>query len=324
VLGADGRPMYAGSGNGSPRVPPGGSIGAGGVILDANGHPVLGADGQPVKLTDPRVPPGGSIGAGGIILDASGKPVLGADGRPITISTDPRVPPGGSIGEGGVILDAKGNPVLGEDGQPLIADVERSEVHLQSASALGSGQDKFARHGVVVPAGRMLTLSRIRARDVPNVDRRSLKANDLSDPYIIFSLLGEGGEQLDEVRTNHQNDQRNPDWLDVSLRLFVPNDKAAGPDEPTAPAQLRITLMDFNRRKKDVCIGVGEVSISVGNSKLKVEIESHVGCGALRPYIIFRCEATPQLFYEQVEWKRVVEEDDELMDSDDDEPAGSH
>jgi len=51
--------------------------------LDASGTPVMGADGKPLVVTDARVPPGGSIGAGGMILDASGKPVLGGDGKPL-------------------------------------------------------------------------------------------------------------------------------------------------------------------------------------------------------------------------------------------------
>ena len=35
---------------------------------------------------DPRIPPGGSIGPGGIILDANGNPVLGADGKPMYVA----------------------------------------------------------------------------------------------------------------------------------------------------------------------------------------------------------------------------------------------
>ena len=44
--------------------------------LDASGKPVPGADGKPLKAMDPRVPPGGSIGEGGVILDANGNPVI--------------------------------------------------------------------------------------------------------------------------------------------------------------------------------------------------------------------------------------------------------
>ena len=79
---------------------------------------MLGADGKPLRATDPRVPPGGSIGPGGVILDASGNPVLGADGKPLIAAggtggggAGPQVPPGGSIGPGGIILDANGKPV---------------------------------------------------------------------------------------------------------------------------------------------------------------------------------------------------------------------
>jgi hypothetical protein len=129
VLGADGQPMRIAV---PSSVPPGGSIGAGGIILDAGGKPLLGADGKPMVIAAPSsVPPGGSIGAGGIILDASGKPVLGADGKPKRVM-DPRVPPGGSIGAGGVILDQKGKPVLGADGQPMRIDTSAGKYRVLS------------------------------------------------------------------------------------------------------------------------------------------------------------------------------------------------
>ena len=63
-----------------PRVPPGGSIRADGVILDANGNPVLGADGKPLIASA-----GGSRGLAGdgssTDLDAFGLP-LGSDYGP--------------------------------------------------------------------------------------------------------------------------------------------------------------------------------------------------------------------------------------------------
>ena len=40
-----------------------------------------------MKATDPRVPKGGSVGEGGVILDASGNPVLGKDGKPMYVKT---------------------------------------------------------------------------------------------------------------------------------------------------------------------------------------------------------------------------------------------
>lgn len=83
-------------------IPPGGSIGPGGVVLDAYGNPVLDAYGNPLVLSDSRVPPGGSIGPGGIILDANGDPVLGSDGKPLYVlgqplSARPSRPPAGYL-----------------------------------------------------------------------------------------------------------------------------------------------------------------------------------------------------------------------------------
>lgn len=96
MLGDDGKPLVAKMpGGGGVVVPPGGSIGPGGVILDANGNPVLGADGKPMVATDPRVPAGGSIGEGGVILDANGNPVLDANGRPMRVNAIDNTPGAG-------------------------------------------------------------------------------------------------------------------------------------------------------------------------------------------------------------------------------------
>ena len=49
----------AGGGVGGYRgLPPGARVGPGGVLLDASGNPILGADGKPLMYTDPRLPPG--------------------------------------------------------------------------------------------------------------------------------------------------------------------------------------------------------------------------------------------------------------------------
>ena len=58
-------------------------IGANGVLLDEAGWPVVGADGRTTTVHDPRVPPGGRIVAGGLVVDAAGQPVLTASGKPI-------------------------------------------------------------------------------------------------------------------------------------------------------------------------------------------------------------------------------------------------
>ena len=147
-----------------PRIPPGGSVGPDGQILDINGSPVLDRNGQPMFISyntsivsphmtqaTPPVPPGGSIGAGGVILDASGEPVLGVDGMPLVV-TDPRVPAGGSIGAGGVILDSSGKPVLGADGRPLITTgaMDGGDPRMPPGGSIGAGGVILDASGVPV------------------------------------------------------------------------------------------------------------------------------------------------------------------------------
>ena len=126
-----------------PRIPPGGSIGPGGVILDANGNPVLGADGKPLVAgqgaADGKLAAAAEEAAAieARIAELKRRQEAGEltaeemaelerlEGRlselKQVLASDPRIPPGGSIGPGGVILDANGNPVLGADGKPLVA-----------------------------------------------------------------------------------------------------------------------------------------------------------------------------------------------------------
>ena len=100
------------------RIPPGGSVAADGTILDANGNPVLGPDGKPLRA-DPRIPPGGSVAADGTILDANGNPVLGPDGKPLKVGSyddsmmsydDSMMSPGRSTLRGSASLPSLANP----------------------------------------------------------------------------------------------------------------------------------------------------------------------------------------------------------------------
>jgi hypothetical protein len=209
---------------GDPRIPPGGSIGPGGVILDANGNPVLGADGKPLiagefgdgGLTDPRIPPGGSIGPGGVILDANGNPVLGADGKPLIANgaygaygmNDPRIPPGGSIGPGGIILDANGNPVLGADGKPLIAGAGGSfgpdGVRLDAnGNPIGHGfnDPRIPPGGSIGPGGVILDANGnpvLGADGKPLIAGGAHGAHGMNDPRIPpGGSIGPGGVILD-------------------------------------------------------------------------------------------------------------------------------
>ncbi|WP_435972358.1 hypothetical protein [Streptomyces sp. Qhu_M48] len=115
----------------------GGGTGGGKVpLLDKNGKPVMGSDGNPVM-----VPPGSRIGKDGKVYDSNGKPVMGAGGKQVV------APPGGKVGvppkedtqtgglpgssydrirlpEGakvladGTVVDAKGKPLLDSNGNP--------------------------------------------------------------------------------------------------------------------------------------------------------------------------------------------------------------
>lgn len=97
-----------------------------------------GTNGTVGPAEDPRIPSGGSVSLDGIILDASGRPILGADGKPMRARV---VPPSGSVRPDGIILDANGNPVLGEDGKPLRAEgghaqmVQQQRLAAREASA---------------------------------------------------------------------------------------------------------------------------------------------------------------------------------------------
>ena len=299
VLDATGKPLVIST---APVVPEGGSIGADGRLLDANGKPLLDADGNPVTVSvEQRIPPGGSIGAGGVLLDKDGNAVLGADGKPQAVS-DPRVPAGGSIGAGGVILDAKGQPVLGDDGEPLVVG-RRSKKGQEGLEA--KIKRKKVRNAEIGPAGRMLTLSRLRARDVPDMDRGG-SGNNISDPYLKFTALDAKGDAVDDARTPHLENARHCKW-DETLRLFYPDDDAKS--TRTKTYKVLVTLMDRNKKKADELIGELKMELKCGTGRIKVELPSR-SVSSMRPYVYFKYHATPQMFYERVEWVRVESVED--------------
>ena len=125
----------------------------------------------------------------------------------------------------------------------------------------GRGKGKKVRNAEIVPAGRMVTLTRVRAKDIPDTDRGGSDAN-ISDPYLTFALVNASGEKMDETRTPHIENTRSPRWLDDTYRLFFPDDEAK--TTKTAPASLLITLMDKNKKKADEFIGEVVVSLNVG------------------------------------------------------------
>ena len=217
ILGPDGQPVL-GPTTGRPqvvtdeRVPSGGSIGGGpiGVILNANGEPVLDADGKPIVITDPRVPQGGSIGTSGtgVILDGDGEPLL-VDGKPLVV-TDPRVPVGGSIGSGGVgvVVDSDGVPLRDSDGEmfvvtdPRVPDggsIGNGGVILDATSGPlldASGSPLVATHPDVPPGGSIAPVGVILDEDgIPVLDANGTPM-PVTDPRVPFpggSIGGGGG-----------------------------------------------------------------------------------------------------------------------------------
>ena len=199
----------------------------------------------------------------------------------------------------------------GDDG-----DSDEEEGASGGDEAGGKGKRKKSKNSEIVAAGRMLTLTRLRARDVPDMDTKG-GDNNISDPYLIFNVLdGKDGGKVDEGRTPHIENARHPKW-EETVRLFVPDAEAKS--TKTANVELLITLMDKNKKKEDQLIGDVKVSLPVGSGKKRVEVPSR-SVSSLRPFVFFRYDATPQMYFEQVEWNRVGAEAKESKgDSTDDE-----
>ena len=73
------------------------------------------------------------------------------------------------------------------------------------------------------------------------------------------------------------------------------------------PLKLLLTLMDYNKKSADVLIGDVTAKVPVGTGKIKVEVASR-SVSMARPFVYFHYEATPQMYFEQVEWVRVAAE----------------
>ena len=278
---------------------PGGSVGAGGVLLDANDRPILGDDGGTLTadpIGDARVPPGGSVGAGGVILDDFGKPLIGADGAPLVLAgAHP------SVG-GGVIENGDGD---GADDDPdTMEDIDQALVHSHTGADMQHARKKQHRHSEIVPAGCLITFSRLRAKEVPDMDIRARsQVHRRADPYLIIHALDASGAPVDEVRTSHIDNTRNPMWRDT-LRLFVPEDNVSA-GSLTPSTHVLLTLMDKNKKKADAMIGEVKVDLSAGSGEISIEVPSRHP-SSMKPHVFFSFEASPQMFYEQEECNRVA------------------
>ena len=104
-------------------------------------------------------------------------------------------------------------------------------------------------------------------------------------------------------RDRHQDNQRHPRWTET-VRLFTSDDNVAGKGK-TQPVKLSISLLDYNKKAEDTLIGEVTVQLQPGAGRTKVEVPSRCVSMA-RPFVYFRYDATPQMFYEQAEWVRVA------------------
>ena len=72
--------------------------------------------------------------------------------------------------------------------------------------------------------------------------------------------------------------------------------------------------MDKNKKKADEFIGEVVVSLNVGSGRKKVEVPSRC-VSSLRPFVFFRYDVTPQMFFEQVEYVRVTADEAEAAEA---------
>ena len=277
-----------------------------GVTPDKNGRPVLGADGKPLIATaamdDPRIPTGGSIGKGGVILDANSNPGLGADGKPF-VSTDPRIPPGGSTGAGGVSLDANGRAVLGADGSisqgGMILDAHGSPV-------LGSLASKHE----LMPAGRMVIVRGMQAKDLPDTDLKGSEKN-ICDPYLIVQLLDDEGLPVSEGQTEYFSNVRKCAWK-TTLKLFC-DDQGRVNKRHIPPVTAKFILMDWNKKKAHYLIGDITLELKGDKGTKTIEIPSR-SASSCRPFIRFSYEISPQMYFETREFMSYSGQAEELVD----------
>ena len=115
------------------------------------------------------------------------------------------------------------------------------EAELASAAAL-------ARR---VPAGRLLTVRSIRARNVPDMDL--LPESGESDPYVKLALLDVHGRIVDELVTPYKRNERNPVWTET-YHLYAPHGASA-------PLSLHVKLVDKDWKQSDSEIGSYRVAV---------------------------------------------------------------
>ena len=186
----------------------------------------------------------------------------------------------------------------GDDGGKPTTNELFEAITTSSAIDAGRAARKKARTLEGVPAGRMLTLTRIRATDIPSMDRPGRKGAE-ADPYVSVAQLGPNGEVIDEARTSHFDNVRNAKFRET-LRLFIPE------DDDVVSGALHVRLMDYDKTTEHDVIGEVNIALPVGKSgKIKIEVPTS-NVSSLRPHVAFRYESTPRMFFEKKAFEKMV------------------
>ena len=335
VLGADGRPLTRGANGELIGMLPAG------VLLDGKGQPVLGADGRPlirdangnlVSMLPPGVPQAHKAHASylhalsalinpctvcgaGVLLGADGQPTLGADGRPLIRGLDGHIIGERPAGDSSLKEGARpGRIKKSKSRSSVLADESGSSRREPGQELTSHGKTKKSHSSQIVPAGRLLTITRLKVKDVPDVDMRGGKKN-LSDPYLVLTAISNGGKSVDETRTSHVENVYRAAWTET-FRLFFPDDD----DLERSQTKIQISLMDKNKKKADVLIGDATVLLKNGSGRMRVEIASRC-VSAARPFVSFHYEAPPEMYFEVADWIKetdLVEDDAAVSEYDSD------
>lgn len=231
-------------------------VGENGMLLDANGNPILGEDGKPLYANED----GEIVNAKGELVDGnftvkgdkvkqgefstkSVKPtkkrVTTKDGKPVTLNGDPVF-----VAEDGTLLDASGNPILGEDGKPLRMDADGNIIDSS---------------GKVVDAGLMADGKKVKPGDLKATEQLTTKDGTpiMIDGKEVF--VGEDGQLVDE--------NGNPILGEDGKPLFMSEDGTIVNADGEL-ADVKMTAAGIAVDPEDVRIKSNDKMMKVGDSEL--------------------------------------------------------
>ena len=179
---------------------------------------------------------------------------------------------------------------ISEDGNPV--NSSHANASKDEAGPAGGKRRKNRGGGALMHAGRLLTVSDMQAKDLPDTDIRG-SAKNIADPYLIVQILDDEGQPVSEGRTETVMNVRKCNWTST-IDLFC-NDQDREDTRPMPPVTAKFILMDWNKKKSHYVIGDATLEL-VGNGTKTIEIPSrHVS--SCRPFIRFMYEVSPQMYY---------------------------